>query len=273
MSTKTVRVKIYKDQPDKTIKLSDLILKKHDELVLTPGGSPLTGKFNIVLFKSQRDAAKQLRKDAAIADGLAQSLLNQCDFACGLAKGQNKQSGSTIYVLTLDIRDELMRVNRATPEVTSEFGFEVVVHTSHGHRYVKVEIPDDSSDALLSLADEIIAHHEALLLLPGGSPLTGEVDMVDYKTKVTAAKVLRTDARTNEELAQSLNNQAIVIIGYGEGQTAETPDTLYWYHTGIRDYLLRKFEGAEEVLSEWGFEVVLGSHLSPGPAAQPVTPP
>jgi hypothetical protein len=273
MSTKTIRVKVYQNQPDKTVKLADNIIKKHDDLVATPGGSPLTGKFNTVLYKSQRDAAKLLRKEAAEADGRAQSLLNQCDFACGLAKGQNKQSGSTIYVLTLDIRDELMRVNRATPETTSEFGFEVVVHTSHGHRFVKIDIPDDSSEGLLDLADDIIEHHEELLLTPGGSPLTGEVDMLDYKTKVTAARVLLNDARVNEDLAQSKNNQAIVIIGYGEGQTAEVPDTLYWFHTGIRDYLLRKFEGTEEVLSEWGFEVVLGSHLSPGRHAQPVTPP
>jgi hypothetical protein len=273
MSTKTIRVNVFQNNPDRTIKLSEDINKKHDELVLTPDGSPLTGKFNMVLFKTQRLAAKQLRTDAATAEGLAQSLYNQCAFKCGLAEGQNKQSGNTIYVHTLLVRDVLMLAYRNTPEKISEFGFEVVVHTSHGQRRVRIDIPISTPDLLLKLCDDIIAKHEELTALPGGSPLDGELDMAAYKTDVLAAEALMTQSKTNDETKQSKNNQALVILGYAEGQNSLTPDTLYNFNTGIRDRLLKVYEGAEEQLSEWGFEVVLGSFLAAGRKKTIATPP
>jgi hypothetical protein len=274
MATKSIRVDVFQNQPDNTIKLSESITKKHDELVLTPDGSPLTGKFDMVLFKNQWTLAKQLRKDASIADGAAQSLYNQCTFACGLAKGQNKQSGNTIYVRTLEIRDVLQLAYRNTPESMTEFGFEVVVTTKNGHRYVRIDIPDDSPETLIDLAEDIIAKHEELTVLPSGSPLDGELDMVLYKTDVTAAKLLLTNSKAAEAESQSKNNQAMVILGYGEAQTSLTPDTVYNFNTGIRDRLLKVYEGTEEQLSEWGFEVVLGSYLAGRRAATPpVTPP
>jgi hypothetical protein len=273
MSTKTIRVNVFQNNPDKTIKLSEDINKKHDELALTPGGSPLTGKFNMVLFKTQRLAAKQLRKEASTAEGLAQSLFNQCTFKCGLAAGQNKESGNTIYVHTLQIRDVLLLAYRNAPEQASEFGFEVVVHSSHGHRYVRVDIPDSTPDLMLKLCNDIIDKHEELTALPGGSPLDGELDMAAYKIDVLAAEDLMAQSKSNDEMKQNKNNQALVVLGYAEGQTSLTPDTLYNFNTGIRDRLLKVYEGAEEQLSEWGFEVVLGSFLAAGRKKTIATPP
>jgi hypothetical protein len=64
--------------------------------------------------------------------------------------------------------------------------------------------------------------------------------------------------------------QAINILGYGEGQTSLTEGTVYFFNCSIRDFLLNKFEGTEEQLSEWGFDVVISSaRVGKKPTAQP----
>jgi len=53
------------------------------------------------------------------------------------------------------------------------------------------------------------------------------------------------------------------FLGYAEGQTAETPGTVYNLLTSVRNILLETYRGNEEALQEWGFGVVVGTAKTP----------
>ena len=254
MSRKTVRVEIHKGEPDETIKLGKAINKQHTALGV---GSPLTGNFDMPAFNGLINDSDTLRTEATKKEEQAQKKYNQAEVICGIAKGQNKQSKDTLYVWVLSIRDFLLIKYRSTPESLSEYGFNVVISQTGGRRNVSVEIPLKSPEALLKLCDDIFQQHTD----DGVSSvlLNGPVDMVEFDAKRTEAKTLIGEHDDLMDSKQSKNNQALNILGYGEGQTSLTEGTVYFFHCAIRDFLLNKYEGTEEQLSEWGFDVVIGA--------------
>lgn len=268
MSRKTIRVDIPIDKPDETIKLCEDINEKHIALGVN---SPLTSFFDMAAFIAKALDAKQKRKDARIADGKSQSSYNQSATLCGIAKGQNKQTKGTLYVLVCSIRDFLQLKFRDNPEELSNWGFEVVITQSGGRRYVAITVPVDTPENLLSLCNSIIAKH--VLDGPGSVLTDSEVDMTDFAAIVSDAASFLDTSQEQFGIRQSNNNQADNIIGYAEGQTSETPGTLYYDITGIRDRLLNKHAGTEEMLSEYGFKVVIGTSSLPDDEDTPPPPP
>jgi hypothetical protein len=160
---------------------------------------------------------------------------------------------------------------RTTPESLSLYGFNVVVTESNGKRHVRVDIPDDSPEGLLALCDDISEKHidDGLTSILNDS----EVDMAAYTTLLGEANTLLAECVTLRGTRQTNNDNANLIIGYSEGQTAETPDTLYNFNTGFRDRLLNKYPGVEETLSEYGFDVVISASSSADNEETPPTPP
>lgn len=268
MSKRNVRVELFLNEPDPTIKLCDGILEKHTSL---GAGSPLTGFFDMLDFAAKITSAKGLRKLAKKDESTSQSKFNECRVKCGIAEGQNKQTTGTLYYMVLSIRDFLLLKFRATPESLSLWGFNVVVTQTNGKRNVRVDIPDSTPELLLELCDAIEEKHTADA---GTSVLNdSEVAMPAFITLVGEANSLLAESASLRSTKQSQYDQALAIIGYSEGQTSETPGTLYNYNTGIRDRLLNKHPGVEEILSEYGFNVVISSSSAGEEGTPPVPPP
>lgn len=268
MSKRNVRVELFLNEPDPTLKLCEGILEKHTSL---GAGSPLTGFFDMADFEAKVTNAKGFRKLAKKDESASQSKFNECRVKCGIAEGQNKQTNGTLYTMVLSIRDFLLLKFRATPESLTLWGFNVVVTQTGGKRNVRVDIPDSTPELLLGLCDAISIKHidDALTSILNDS----EVDMTVYTSLLGEANTLLAASASLRGTKQSQYDQALAIIGYSEGQTAETPGTLYNFNTGIRDRLLNKHPGVEEILSEYGFNVVISSSSAGDEGTPPAPPP
>lgn len=122
---------------------------------------------------------------------------------------------------------------------------------------VKIEIPASSPEELIGLADKILKHH---LDLGDKSPLKGGlVDMDKLQANVKSASDDRTEAKSLHNKAESLNQQANLTLGIDKTQNSKTQNTVYSLLGSIRNILEGANKGSEEKLSEWGFNVVLGS--------------
>ncbi len=267
MALKDVKITLPVNQPDDTLKLGNSIVKKH---TLLDTDSPLNGLFNITDFDTALQNITGLRQQAAAANATRQSHYNMAANKCGIGAGQNKQTKDTIYWYVLKIRDFLLVKYRGTEEQLSAWGYNVVISENAGRKTVRVEIPTNSPTTLTALAYNIDQHHQAL---GGSSPIpTAEISMTAFGTLITDTLALLQTWEENTEAAQSLNNQALNLLGYAEGQNSTTPGTVYYTICAIRDRLLSVYQDTEEQLSEWGFKVVISSH-KPGKKKGNTPPP
>jgi hypothetical protein len=191
MSKKNVRVNIHVNEPDETIKLGKAIIKQHTDL---GAGSPLTDNFDMTEYGDLITDSENFRKDAKKKEEQSQSKYNQAEVICGIAKGQNKQTKDTLYVMTTSTRDFLLIKYRTAPETLSEYGFNVVISQTGGRRNVSVDIPVDSPEAVLTLCNAIFQKHTDDGLT--SVLLNSTVDMVLFDSKRTAANTLMTEHGT-----------------------------------------------------------------------------
>ena len=129
-------------------------------------------------------------------------------------------------------------------------------------RTVRVDIPIFAPDKLITLCEKAIEKHTAL---EKNSPLK-QSDMDLFSSQVAAGKSLHDQANKMHASAETIMEQARIKLGINEGQTVQTPGTAYFLITKIRDTLLAEHKGAEEALSEYGFNVVVGSVTPKGKA-------
>jgi hypothetical protein len=116
---------------------------------------------------------------------------------------------------------------------------------------------------MMDLMREIIAKHEEL---GASSPLNNNsvIDMADFKAKFLEADALRKEGIMLAAEAKSKMDQARKIMGTNPGQTVNTDGTLFYKLTDIKKYLLFKYNGVEEVLSEYGFNIVVRNAVGVG---------
>ena len=130
-------------------------------------------------------------------------------------------------------------------------------------RTVKIKIPIAKPDTFSKLLKSIIKRHEAL---GKESPLNGfvKVDMKTFGPRTTKADAHRAKSEALKDTSEAEMELAKNVYGTAEGQTAETPGTLYNDVEAIL-HLFRgsTYKGTEEAISEWGFNVVIGSAKSP----------
>lgn len=125
---------------------------------------------------------------------------------------------------------------------------------------VKIKIPRSKPDKFIQLCERIIAKHEA----DGkDSPLSDE-DVQLLKESINKAKPARDGSIKMREQSESEMEKARLALGINKGQTGETPNTSIFAVTKIKKDLLSKFQGQEEQISEWGFDVVIGSFTPRG---------
>ncbi|MES2620800.1 MAG: hypothetical protein V4615_08105 [Bacteroidota bacterium] len=251
---KFVRVDIPVDKPDASIKAAKKAFKKHTNL---GANSPMTGWVDMALFNNRTLEIETLRTTAEEKSDEAQAVYDQAKTLCGINKGQGKQTKGTMYWFVLQIRDVLKNKNRGVEENLQMWGFNVVTSQTGARKNIRIDIPDDKPENLLELGEDIAERHTTLGL---ASPLIDNVDMAVFEPMVTDARALVDNWDTLKGESQSIHNQAMVKMGYAAGQNSQTPNTMYFDFMSIRDRLLQNYMGTEEMLSEWGFNVVISEH-------------
>jgi hypothetical protein len=125
---------------------------------------------------------------------------------------------------------------------------------------VNVDLYVRQADKMVGLGKRI---SEKNVELGENSPLKGSKKLDALQIAVSSVEAKRKEAiqlrKTSEKLMQESEN----LLGYAEGQTAETPGTVYNLLTSIRNILLEEYRGNEETLKEWGFDVVVGTAKNP----------
>ncbi len=247
---KYVRITLPIDQPKESLELADAIIKKN---TAEGAGSSLADVIDIADFTAKAASAKAKRASAAEKDQAALSKYGWVSTKTGFAPGQTRDTKETIQWYVRQAKDLLLVIHSGTEEDLNPYGFEVIISQTGARKNIRIELPEQPTE-MIELAEAIIAHHTAL---GAGSPLTAAlIDMTAFETLTTDARTLLDDWTVLRGEIQALNNEALNIIGYGPGQTISTDGTLYNYFSKIRNRLLQKFQGNEEDLSMWGFNVV-----------------
>ena len=221
----------------------------------------------MTLLGSQLTIVTDNRIPALVSSSEKEAWNEEALTVIGMAKGQNLQVPNTVYWHINRVHKFLAFKFKSNEEQASLWGFNVVVTEKNGKRNVNFNVPYNLARGLLDLAASIISKHTTDAL---DTILTAPLfDMADFETKLNTASQLRDDAQAKDADSQAKNELVRNTCGYGEGQNSETPNTLYWFFTQIRDLLLLVHDGNEEQLSTWGFNVVVSESRPPGPGEQP----
>lgn len=120
---------------------------------------------------------------------------------------------------------------------------------------IRVSIPRGSADDMITLINQVLKQHKSL---GKQSPLDKE-DVTALDALLKKALPVREKAKDFEAKAQSNNQDARAFLGLNPEQSSTTPNTGLYHLLQVRDTLLKKLKGHEEKLSEYGFNVVLGT--------------
>jgi len=259
MSRKFVRVDLPVGKPDSTVKLAQKIIAHNTALGV---GSPFAGGTVVNMADVAAVVASIIGARTPATQNLAKK---QADNEkgrkiFGIDAGQSANTTGTIYHDIIINAKWLKIKSQNNEEQASLYGFPVTVNEANGRRNVAFNIPYTSPEALITLATTMLNKHttdgvDSLLIGSG-------VDMGDFEDNLTSAVALFTSADTEEGQSQASYEQALALIGYAEGQTSNTENTLYFYLGRIRDALLVINDGNEEQLSVWGFNVVASEAMT-----------
>jgi hypothetical protein len=120
-------------------------------------------------------------------------------------------------------------------------------------------MPSSKPEGLLQLAKDIMTRHTS----PQGPSQVEPARASALQSTLAIADSNHSEGKSKDALAQSARQVRDVALGIAPGQTVNTKDTVLNLVTGIRDQLLLANEGSEEVLSQYGFNVVIGTAKSP----------
>lgn len=124
---------------------------------------------------------------------------------------------------------------------------------------VRIDIPITSPDEANKLANNIEAKAKEM---GDDCPIDKKIlDQLAALAKIQAEK--RAEASKLHAAAQAATLDADTALGIAKGQNVNTLNTMYNAVTIIRDMLLIVYRGREEMLSEFGFNVVIGAAKSP----------
>lgn len=264
MARKNVRVDIPVGNVDRTLKLGQDVQARH---VALDAASPLTGLIDMAEFGTLlTDIAAQ--RTPAVSDGRSKEAWNEEALRMiGIAKGQNLEIPGTVYHHINKVHKFMGFKFRGNEEQASLWGFDVVVGETNGRRHAKFNIPYRSPQGMIELASAILSKHGT-----DGVDTIFPVNLFDMDAMqkiLDTAVQLREDAEQSDQDKQAANQAARVLCGYGEGQSSQTHGTLYYELTRVRDLLLIAYDGNEEQLSRWGFNVVVsatgGGKKAPAP--------
>ncbi len=250
MARRRVRTVVPIRSVDQLLDLSQTILNRHAAL---GASSPLSGQLDTAALSDLLNRARTARNEAVAAHAIKQALYEKASIIIGSGKGQTAQTPDTLRWHIGQVCSFLKFRYKGNEEQAGLWGFQVTVGSTQGRRNVRFHLPGASSPNLMLLAGTIIAKH---LQDGAGSILTPPLlNMAAMQAAYAEAAQLRTEAESNEQVAQASNELARNLCGFGVGQTSLTPDTLYNYAVQVRDLLLTVYSGNEEQLQLWGYRV------------------
>lgn len=128
---------------------------------------------------------------------------------------------------------------------------------------IKVSIEIKKPQDFSKLVHRILEKHKEM---GKSSPLKSFINFneKDLSVKLSKGDAARHESETLKKKSESKMEDARKLYGTAAGQNITTPGTVYHDAAGIRKFLLSYYEGQEEKLSEFGFDVVIGSAKSPG---------
>jgi hypothetical protein len=118
---------------------------------------------------------------------------------------------------------------------------------------VKVGIDRGKPDSFISQAEKVGKKHESM---GADSPLNS-FNMALYNEKLDRAKQLRDESKDAKAISESKMEESKINLGIAIGQNRDSADTIYNMLLKMRNQLLIHYQGNEEKLSEWGFDVVV----------------
>jgi hypothetical protein len=124
---------------------------------------------------------------------------------------------------------------------------------------VRVEVPNGQPGKLMDLGEKIVTRSTA----PGAAGTLDPDRMTKLGSAIAVAKGLHSTYVSKDAEAQAARQGRNSALGIAVGQNAHTPDTALKDILYARDQLLIEYEGNEEKLAEYGFNVVIGTTKSP----------
>jgi hypothetical protein len=136
-------------------------------------------------------------------------------------------------------------------------------------RTVRIDLPIGKPDELIQLGLAILTGSSK-----AGDKCPVNVDKLGKLKQVLEVAIENnSNAKSFDAQGQTARQIRDVSLGIAKGQTATTPDTALNLMMHVRDQLLLAYEGNEDVLEQYGFDVVIGTAKSPSRnhAAAPAT--
>ncbi|HUJ08974.1 MAG TPA: hypothetical protein VL171_03035 [Verrucomicrobiae bacterium] len=123
---------------------------------------------------------------------------------------------------------------------------------------IRVDIPYRNPDKFIELAQSILKYYA------DGQNEKLDAARIHKLTELTeVAASNHTDSKNLDAQAQAARQRRDTALGIADGQNAATPDTILNLVNYVRDELLLQYAGNEEVLQQYGFDVVIGTAKSP----------
>lgn len=126
---------------------------------------------------------------------------------------------------------------------------------------IRIKVNIHKPDALLRMMKKMSAKNTEM---GAKSPMKDKtiVDFTDYNKKLEQAIKLRNEAELLRAQSETKMQQARLLIGIEKSQNVNTSGTLLNMLQHAKQYLLVLYKGHEEMLGEWGFDVVVGQAKS-----------
>jgi hypothetical protein len=126
---------------------------------------------------------------------------------------------------------------------------------------VRVDIPEGKPEDLIALGQAIFAKHNK----DGAASPLDKDKMIALGAALGIAAPQHQAAKDADGVAQKARQVRDGALGLADGQNVTTPNTVLNLTSYARDQLLIEHEGAEEGLTDYGFNVVVGSAKNPKP--------
>ena len=181
------RISIPVRHPLKMLDMTSRILDRHTKLGVN---SPLEGTEEIVELANIYPLAKEKHDEGGKLHSLGEAAIQGARLALGRDRSQTINDKGTVYFYMGRIRVLLQLFYQGMEEEISTFGFQVVVNTNSGRKYVSISIPSNSIRDIEELADKIIKRHEEL---GNDSPPKDTVDMAHFESQYLLATAKRSE--------------------------------------------------------------------------------
>ena len=125
-------------------------------------------------------------------------------------------------------------------------------------RTIRVDVPYRNPEKFLELAQSILKYYA------DNQNEKLDAAKIHKLTELTGlAASNHTDSKNMDAQAQVARQRRDTALGVADGQSATTPDTILNLVNYVRDELLLQYAGNEEVLQQYGFDIVIGTAKSP----------